>query len=46
MRKRKPNYIASAIRLTGPLKNVADYVDLYNRGLDEVEAYISQVNLK
>lgn len=47
MRRRKPNYVAAAIRLTGPLpdRDVPAYIAMYNRGLDEVDAFVRQVKL-
>lgn len=48
MRRRHPNYVVSAIRLTGPLPavDVPAYTAMYNRGLDEVEAFVRRVKLK
>lgn len=47
MRKRHPNYIPAAIRITGPLpdKDIPAYISMYNRGLDEVEAFVQKVHL-
>ena len=48
MRRRRPRYVDASIRLTGPLPDadVPAYIDLYNRGLDEVEAFVQQVRLR
>ena len=47
MRRRHPTYVAAAIRLTGPLlaADVPAYIAMYNRGLDEVEAFVRPVKL-
>ncbi|RZL08496.1 MAG: hypothetical protein EOO62_15210, partial [Hymenobacter sp.] len=45
MRRRRPTYVTAAIRLTGPLpdQDVPAYIAMYNRGLDEVDAFVRQV---
>jgi 7-cyano-7-deazaguanine synthase in queuosine biosynthesis len=44
--RRKPDFLKSLIRVTGPLgNNVDDYVAIYSRGLSEVEALLSDVAL-
>lgn len=47
MRRRRPNYVTAAIRLTGPLpdQDVPAYIAMYNRGLDEVAVFVQQVTL-
>lgn len=47
MRRRRPTYVTAAIRLTGPLpdQDVPAYIAMYNRGLDEVDAFVRQVTL-
>jgi hypothetical protein len=43
--RRRPTYVST--RLTGPLpdQNVPAYLARYNRGLDEVAAFVEQVTL-
>jgi hypothetical protein len=45
--RRRPTYVTAATRLTGPLpdQNVPAYLARYNRGLDEVAAFVEQVTL-
>lgn len=44
--KRKPEFLKSLIRVTGPLgNNVQDFIDTYKRGLIEVESLLSTVTL-
>jgi hypothetical protein len=40
-----PNFLPSAIQLTGPLKTPADSLAVYQRGLAEVEAVLQHVHL-
>jgi hypothetical protein len=44
--ERKPTFLKTLIRSTGPLgDNVEGYIDIYQRGLDEVKALLSNVRL-
>ena len=44
--RRNPNYIKTLIRSTGPLgDDIDDYIDIYRRGLNEVESLLSNVTL-
>lgn len=42
---RQPNYLTAAIRMTGPLENVEDYISVYKRGLQEVEQLLANVQV-
>ncbi len=45
--KKQPNYLNAAIRITGSLGNdVSQYIDVYRRGIKEVEDLLSKVKLK